>query len=220
MTKYSKYLLIASTLIFGGFSSVTSAQAEVFYWEDAVTHMSLTYPDRWHVRHNQRQDDIYTVAAPGVNNHAQCRLRVRSDHRFAVYPEYLADEVARINYNREFWDDYLGEYENVNVHTVYEDAGLGRGFGSYAEASYTTAQGPKMDKRALMLVALYNNKAYIVECSAQAQNYPKWHSSFLSLIKSVDFRKEIHQAKNGFYRNFYDGELRIRGQRDIDVSVY
>ena len=77
-----------------------------------------------------------------------------------------------------------------------------------------------MDKRAIMLVSLYNNKAYIVECSAETHAYDQWHHSFLSLIKSVDFRKEVNEAKNGYYRNFYGGSLKIRGERDIDISVY
>lgn len=220
MIKHSKFILSLSVLLLGAAAFHAPAKAEIFYWEDAQTHMSFTYPDRWHVRHNQRPDDIYTVGAPGQNNHANCRLRVREDKRFAVFPEYLSSQVARINYNRNFWEEYLGEYDNVEIHTVYPDAGMGRGFGSYAEASYTTALGPKMDKRALMFVSLYNNKAYIVECSAQAQSYHVWHNSFLSLVKSVDFRKEIHQAKNGFYRNYYGESIRIRGPRDIDVSVY
>ncbi len=219
MSFSSKIILSLSVLLLGA-ASAPKASAEIFYWEDADTHMSFTYPDRWLATHNQRDDDIYAVMAPGINNHATCRLRVREDQRFEIYPEYLADEVARINYGQSFWEDYLGEYENVSIERVYSDAGLGRGFGSYASASYTTAQGPRMDKRALMLVSLYNNKAYIVECSAEIHSYHQWHQSFLSVVKSVDFRKEINQAKNGYYRNFYNGSLRIQGARDIDVSVY
>lgn len=196
------------------------AKAEVFSWEDADTHMSFTYPDRWYVFNNQAPDDIYTVVAPGDNDFAQCRLRVREDKRFAIYPDHLAEPVARINYGRSFWEDYLGEYDAAEIHVVRDSTGMGRGFGSSAEASYTTALGPKMDRRALMYVSLYNNKAYIVECSAQAQNYPKWHRSFMSVIKSVDFRPISNQAKNGYYRNFYKPSLRIQGARDIDVSIH
>ena len=216
MSIKSKFILALSLLTLGA----GSASAEVFYWQDADTKMSFTYPDRWHVRHNQRPDDIYSVAAPGENNHAICRLRVREDRRFAIYPEYYSSEIQHIAYSRDFWDSYLGEYDNVTVHRVYDDAGLGRGFASFAEASYTTALGPKMDKRAIMFGALYNKKAYIVECSAERVSYHKWHNSFLSLVKSVDFRKEIHQAKNGFYRNFYGNPIIIKGERDIDISVY
>ncbi|MFP4313944.1 MAG: hypothetical protein ACLFR0_06430 [Alphaproteobacteria bacterium] len=216
MSLKSKLLLSLSLLTLGA----GSAQADVFYWEDAQTHLSFTYPDRWDVRHNQRPDDIYSVAAPGANNHAICRLRVREDNRYAIYPEYMANSIQRVAYSNQFWDEYLAEYNDVHVHRVYDDAGLGRGFASFAEASYTTALGPKMEKRGIMFASLYNNKAYIVECSAEKHAYPKWHNSFLSLVKSVDFRKEINEAKNGYYRNFYGESLVIKGAKDIDVTVY
>ena len=204
MSLKSTFLLTLSVFALG----VTSANAEVFYWKDADTKMSFTYPDRWDVRHNQRPDDIYAVAAPGVNNHAICRLRVRDDN------------IQRIAYSNDFWDSYLGEYNDVTMRRVYDDAGLGRGFASFAEADYTTALGPKMEKRAIMFASLYNNNAYILECSAEKHSYHKWHNSFLSVVKSVNFRKEINEAKNGYYRNFYGGNLIIRGEKDTDVSAY
>lgn len=216
MSLKSTFLLTLSVFALG----VTSANAEVFYWQDADTKMSFTYPDRWDVRHNQRPDDIYAVAVPGANNHAICRLRVREDKRFAVYPEYFANNIQRIAYSNDFWDSYLGEYNDVTMRRVYDDAGLGRGFASFAEADYTTALGPKMEKRAIMFASLYNNNAYILECSAEKHSYHKWHNSFLSVVKSVNFRKEINEAKNGYYRNFYGGNLIIRGEKDTDVSVY
>lgn len=219
-SRKTKLLLSLSAVMLGFAVCAPQAKAEIFYWQDADTKVSFTYPDRWLTTHNQRPDDIYTVMAPGLNNHAACRLRVREDKRFAIYPEYLADSVARLNYSREFWEDYLGEYDNVSIERVYDDAGLGRGFGSFAMADYSTALGAKMDKRALMFVSLYNNKAYIFECSAEVHSYHRWHKSFLSLVKSVNFRKEINEAKNGYYRNFYEGSLRIQGAKEFDVSVY
>jgi hypothetical protein len=197
------------------------AGAEVFFWQDAETKMSFTYPDRWTPGHTQRPDDIFSVMAPGENDHALCRLRVREDKRFVIYPEYLDKHVAKIQYSWAFWNEYLGEYDNVTIESVSDDyTGFGRGFGSYATARYTNALGPKMDKRALMIVSLYNGKAYIIECSAEIQAYPKWHQSFLSVIKSVDFRKEINEAKNGYYRNFYEGGVRVRGDSDFGSETY
>jgi ABC-type long-subunit fatty acid transport system fused permease/ATPase subunit len=145
---------------------------------------------------------------------------VREDRRYAIFPEYFDSNIQRIAYSQNFWEEYLGEYDNVHIHTVYDNAGLGRGFGSFASASYTTALGPKMDKRALMFVSLYNNKAYIIECSAEQSSYHKWHNSFLSVVKSVDFRKEVNEAKNGYYRNFYGNMMSIRGPRKIDIDIY
>jgi hypothetical protein len=214
----SKLLLTTLSILTLGVAG--SASAEVFYWQDADTKMSFTYPDRWDTRHNQRPDDVYTVAAPGKNNHTACRLRVREDKRFAIYPEYMSDHVQRVAYSNQFWDEYLGEYEDVKIHRVYDDSSLGRGFASFAEASYTTALGPKMEKKGLMFASLYNNKAYIVECSSEKHSFHKWHRSFLSIVKSVDFQKEINEAKNGYYRNFYGEQITIRGKRDIDISTF
>lgn len=216
----SRLFLSLSACVLVGLTIAQPVKAEIFFWQDADTNMSFTYPDRWDVRHNQQPDDIYVVAAPGHNNHAQCRLRVREDKRFAIYPEYFDSHIQRVAYSRQFWDEYLGEYENPEIQAFYDNAQLGRGFGSYANATYTTANGPKMDKQALLFVALYNKKAYIVECSAERASYAKWHNSFMSLIKSVDMRKEVNEAKNGYYRNFYKGQLRIQNEKPIDVSIY
>lgn len=220
MTVRSKCLLSCAALLVGALSFSSSAKAEIFYWQDADTKMSFTYPDRWDVRHNHQPDDIYAVAAPGANNHAICRLRVREDSRFAIFPEYFDSNIQRIAYSRQFWEDYLAEYDNPEIQSFYDGAGLGRGFASYANVTYTTASGPKMDKQALMFVSLYNKKAYIIECSAERASYAKWHPSFMSVVKSVNFRKEVNEAKNGYYRNFYNGTLRIQNERPIDVSIY
>ena len=198
----------------------TRVSAEVFYWKDAETNMSLTYPDRWQVRHNQTDDAIMTVYAPGYNDHAKCVFRVRPDQRYAIYPVSLSAPIQRQFYSANFWENYLGEYDDYVIQAVQDDAGLGRGFASFVRSSYTTAYGPKIEKESIAFASLYNNNAYIVECSAEKVGFARWYHSFLSVVKSVDFQKEIHEHTTGYYRDFLSPKLRIQGERKIDVSVY
>ncbi len=211
--------LLATVAILGlGF--VAPAQADYFKWVDEETKVSVTYPDQWVQSHNQYDGDVMTVMGPGENDHALCRINVKEDGRFAIYPERYSRNIQRIAFSRDYWDAHLAQYDNVNVHKFYDNAGLGRGFGSWAMASYTTHYGPKMDKTAIMFVAHYNNKTYMTECSAEKHAYAKWHNSFLSLVKSVDFRAEISEFPNGNYRNYYGETLKIAGPRVMDDTYH
>lgn len=215
--KTKRFLIIATLLT--GFMPATS-HADFFVWEDAKHHLSVSFPDQWVKRNNKYPGDILTITGPGENDHAQCRLNVQEDGRFAIYPQRYSDNIQRIAFSKEFWQDQLARYDNANIHKFHDNAGLGRGFGSWAMASYTTATGPAMDKTAIMFMSHYNNKTYVVECSAEKHSYRHWHNSFLNIVKSVDFRKEIHELPTGNYRNFLGESVMIRGPRDIDVSYY
>jgi hypothetical protein len=210
-------LVIATAFFVTG---ISAAQAEVFYYQDPVTKVSVTVPDTWRRTNDQKADDVLTFLAPG-NDYAACRVRARADRRTLIYPNRYAGEVQRMNYSRAFWEDYLGEYDDVVLHSVTDNAGLGRGFASYAEASYTTAVGPKVEKRAVVYAALYNDTAYILECSSAVGTFSRWQHHFGSVLKSVDFRKIVHELPTGHYRNFLrDAPIRINGPRLEDVSYY
>lgn len=194
------------------------ASADVFFWRDAGTNLSVTYVDTWRQINNQKPDDIFTVAAPGDNEFATCRVRVREDRRFVIYPRRDAAAIQRQNYSREFWDGYVGEFAGATINGVWDNAGLGDGFASFADVSFIPAVGPKAQMRGLMFATVYNGKAYIAECSSEASVYGDWYKPFLSFVKSVDFRNEYHIHGNGWYRDFtQDGPLRIRGRKDIDL---
>jgi hypothetical protein len=213
------FLSLAVAASFSVFS--LPASADIFVWQDPEIKLSITYPDRWERVLSRQPDELFTVAAPGKNDHAICRLRTRSDHRFAIYPPHLSRNVQHLGVSYDFWESYVGEYDNAVLHKVSDNVALGRGFGSYADASYFTATGPKMQKRGLMFASLYNNTLYVLDCSAEASAYHKWHDSFLSVAKSVDFRKEIHELPNGDYRTFWkDPKLKIHGLRDVDAVYY
>ncbi len=219
MSKILKSFLIAITF----FSvSTSSAFAEVFYVENDKGRFSMSFPDSWALGHNQKSDDMLTVWAPGTYDHASCKMRVREDRRFVVYPVRYSGEIQRSAYSKDFWFDYLNEYTDPYVAYVTDVGGLGRGFASYAEAFYTTAVGPKVVKQAIMFVSQYHDKTYILECSAEIAAYPKWHKAFLSVAKSIDFKKSISDMKTGHYtRDFLgDGQLIIYGERPFDDTYH
>jgi hypothetical protein len=215
--RYSiKTFLIAVSLVFTGASA---AQAEVFYWQDAHTKMSVTVPDTWRLTSNQLPDDQMTVLAPGNGEYAACRLRAREDRRFLVYPQRYSGAVQRKNFSKDFWSQYVAEFPAGELNSVTDNAGLGRGFASWADISFI-ADG-NVQKRGLAFVSLYNDTAYIMECSAEASVYDQWHNAFLNVAKSVDFRKVIHEFPAGNYRDFLgDGAIEIRGERPIDTRFY
>ena len=198
-----------------------SAKADIFEFHDPQGRFQVTFPDRWRATSNQKADDVLVVKAPGEHEYVECRVRVRPDNRYAVYPANYAPNIQHVAYSREFWENYLGDYNDVHVDAFHDDAGMGRGFASWADVSFTTAQGPLMEKRGIMFVSLYENNAFIIDCSAQKAAYEKWRPSFLSFIKSIEFTPITTPFRSGYYRNFMgDQPLQIRGASEHDVDIY
>ncbi len=201
--------------------AIPQAKADIFVWRDPDSKLTLSYPDTWRQVHNQKPDDVVTIAAPGDNDFATCRVRVSEDRRFVIYPRHFAGELQRVNYSRDFWENYVGEFSGAEINGVWDNAGLGDGFASFADVSFVSSTGPKMQKRGLMFATVYNDKAYIAECSSETGSYANWYKPFLSFVKSVDFRDEYVANPNGEYRDFYsDKPLRIRGRKDTDLYTY
>ena len=50
----------------------SSVFAEVYFWQDPVSKMSLTVPDTWRMSHDQKPDDVVTFLAPGAVYQACC----------------------------------------------------------------------------------------------------------------------------------------------------
>lgn len=212
-------LLSLTALILG--AGLSTARAEVFVYGDTQERFTVTFPDTWMMVHNQQPDDRITIVAPGDGHFAQCRVRTRDDSRFLVYPPRLAGNVQRVAYSKDFWFDYVNEYDEPYVASVTDVAGLGRGFASYAEIEFDTVVGPRAHKRGIAFVSLYHDKVYIVDCSAEASVYEQWREPFLSVIKSVDFNKVIHELPTGNYRDFLaDQPLQINGRRPVDVTFH
>ena len=198
------------------------ARADYFVWRDHLTGLSLSFPDSWLVVANKEPDDLVTVMAPGGRGNAVCRVRAREDRRYLIYPPRFSAAIQKIDYGAAFWETYLGEYEDARLESVKDESGLGRGFASTAVADYRSAvPGPYMSRKGLMFASLYNGRAYITECSSHRDAFSRWKDDFLSIAKSVDFRKAHHEVLTGDYRNFMkDPFLPFAGVDGHSVSLY
>lgn len=185
-------------------SGPRAAFADVFVWQDAETGLSLSFPDTWSVANTADSDDIIRIIAPSRDNEAECRVRVRTDRRFVIYPPRYDASVQKVAYDRAFWVDFLDqEYTEPTIETFNGSGGLGRGYGSSVLASFIVS-GPESDsaKRGVAFAALYRDRAYIAECSALRGAYDKWNPIFRDIVKSIDFHKQSHELPTGHYRNF------------------
>lgn len=201
----------------------TVAQADIFVWHNQDADVSMTYPDRWGVLNNQAYDEVLRIAAPTVSERfeeAQCRMRVRKDERFKMHPISHSDELQRQYYSGEFWEDYTNEFKYGQINHVQNNAGLGRGFASFADITFESFEHPRMMRRGIAFVSLYENQVHIIECSVEQKAYSIWYPSFMDIIKSVDFDGNDAVYRNGYYRNFYEGATVIKGRRPMDSYVF
>ncbi len=202
--------------------TVSVAKADYFVWEDTKTGMTLSFPDTWEVENGQDPDDLVTLAAPSGRANAYCRIRSHEDKRYAIFPPRFGSDVQKIEYSVGFWDQYLREYKQPELQTYRDSTGMGRGWASYAEASYTSfVPYPEMDRRAVLFASLYNNRVYILDCSCHKDAFEQWKGPFLSIAKSIDFKKANHELLTGHYRNFMnDGRLIMQGPEGNYTTSY
>lgn len=199
-------------VVFAFLIAVPQAYADYNVWRDVHSGMSFSFPDTWDIVSNADDNDVVTVMPPSGRAQATCRVRNDKDKRYLIYPPRHSAAIQKLDFSADFWDRYLAEFTNPNVVHVYDGAGLGRGFASYAEADYTSAvEGPEMKRRAIMFVSLYNGDLFVLECSSHQDAYEEWRDAFLSIAKSVDFKKAHEQMIGGHYRNF-------RNDRDVEFS--
>ena len=194
----------------------SAATAEVSLWRDPETKLTVTYPDRWYDINNMYPNDVLTVRAPsreiGKHDFAECKINAQYDGRFKMYPVQYSAPIQRLYVAEDYWGQYHARYDDVVIHKGTSNNGLGDGFASMAQASYTTPGGEKMRKRSIGFASLYRNVLYTVECSALESAYHDWHNSFLSFIKSVDFDNPSNFSLSGNYRNFItDKTLKVHG---------
>lgn len=206
----SRFILMV-VLAFGILT--TPAFADVFVWKDADSGLSLSFPDRWAKVSNRNVADVLTVQAPGANDYASCRVQIRDDKRFAVYPRRYDAAVQKLNFSAGFWDEYLGLYEGARIHEVRDGQGLGHGIGSRVDMTFITPGQPHILKQGFALAALNGDQVFVFECSAEFDAYHKWYPVFQSVLKSV--QKDQFRAfdPHGFYRSFLkDPVLRIHNR--------
>lgn len=185
------------------------ARADYFVWKDGKTGLSLTFPDTWKVQSSVNPDTIMTVMGPSDTAQPTCRVDVREDRRYTIFPADHGDAVQKVAVSRPFWEAYLGQYDGYDIGKMQDGAGLGRWFASFALASYQKHFGTVMQaRRAIMFASLYGPKLYVVECSSLAHGYGRWEADFKGIIKSVDFQKAFHELPTGEYANFlHDAEM-------------
>jgi hypothetical protein len=181
------------------------AKADYFVWSDEKTGLSITFPDTWKMQSNVNPDTIMTIAGPSENGQPVCRVDVRADRRYTIYPARYGEAVQKVAVSRPFWEKYLTQYDKHTLGNVHDGAGLGRWFASFALASYSKHFGEVMQSRkAIMFASLYRDNLYIVECSSLAHEYDRWELDFRGIIKSVDFKKAYFELPTGEYANFLD----------------
>lgn len=224
MTLFKSRFYTLALFVLAAFALVPSvAQADIFVWQNQGVDVSMTYPDRWGVLNNHAYDEVLRIAAPvghGRVEEPQCRVRVRKDERFKMHPVSHSDELQRQYYGGEFWEDYMNEFETGQINHVQNNAGLGRGYASFADITFQSFEHPRMTRRGVAFVSLYENQVHIVECSAEQSAYSIWYPSFMDIIKSVDFDGNDAVYRNGYYRNFYKGATVIQGRRPMDAYVF
>lgn len=199
----------------------TRAHAEIFYVESEEGGFSVTFPDTWKVISNQKPDDKITIAGPGTYEFSTCRVRVRQDRRFVIFPSQFDDEIQRLAFSRKFWDDYVGEYDNVNINAFKDNSGLGQGYASMAEVTFDTAEGAIVKKRGLMFASLYHDHLFIVDCSAEESVYDKWRPAFLGIVKSINYEPLRDRYMHGHYRQRDEkDDLVIEGPTELDVYKF
>lgn len=222
MRKFYKSCL-AMTLAAGlGSASASIAHAEYYLWQDQGTGLTISFPDTWKEVSSNEPDDVLTIMPPSGRAHAACRVRVREDGRSLIYPPRLSDAIQKTDYSLPFWEKYLKEYNDAKIVNFRDGAGLGRGFASYATAEYDSAvQGPYMHRKALMFASLYDDKAYVLECSSHRDAFNDWKGLFLSIAGSMDFRKIDNELITGNYRNFLaDPKIEFEGVEGNETTYY
>jgi hypothetical protein len=203
-------------------TTCSSARADYFVWQDPKSGLSLSFPDTWQLVSSADPDDIVTIAAPSGRAHASCRVRVNDDRRFVIYPNEYRSAVQKVDFSTAFWTKYLNEYNQPVLYEVHDGMGLGTyGIASYAVAGFNSAvQGPYMSRMALLAVSNYYDKNYVLECSAHRDAYPKWKDMFMSVAKSIEFRKQYNEATTGNYRNFLgDSHVILKGDKKGNYAV-
>lgn len=200
-----KHVLYAITVICAGLCLMAQNQAHANFnvWQDDVTGLVLSYPDTWRTGLNQQPDDIFTIHGPSADGMPSCRVRVRDDKRFQIYPPELSPSVQRVGYSAEFWGDYLTEFADPVVYQMRDYVGFGKGVGSQAVASFRSSiPGKDMRRKAMIFAANYYDRLYLFECTVAYHAYDFWRPRFLSIAKTIDFRKTHHELYTGEYHDF------------------
>ena len=181
-----------------------AAYADYYVWKDAETGISASFPDTWKMDLNQLPDTVLTIVGPDHETVPVCRLRVRRDGRFKLYPVQFESDVQKVAYSREFWENYLLEqYNDVKMTGSYDQSGLGRSFASHTLFNFigepVTAE---QFRQGVGFASHYYDRVFIAECTANHPGYTEWVPHFMNFFKSIDYKKVYNEYLPGHYREF------------------
>lgn len=209
-----RFLLAATVFLVLSGGVCAPARADYFVWEDPGSGLTLSFPDTWKRVSSSDPDDVLTIMAPSGRAHAACRVRVDADRRFVIYPQQYRPAIQKTGFGKAYWEHYLAQFDDPQIYETADGAGLGRSVAGWALAGFKSAvQGPYMDRTALMIASIYNDRVYVLECSSHRDAFEEWKEAFESIAGSIDFRKTYHENVTGDYRDFLkDAEpLRLKG---------
>ena len=215
-----RIFLFSFLIVLCALGKVPEARADFIVWQDAKTGLVLSFPDTWKVVNNLQPNDLVTVDAPSGDGYASCRVRKDDAMRLANYPARLSSPIQKLQFSTRFWQEYLVRYENPQIEEIRDYAGLGRGVAGFTVASFARpVPGDNQRRRAMIFVTHYYDTIYMLECSAVDHAFDAWRLPFLSVAKSIDFKKTYHELYTGDYRDFLNDNRYINNGYDAQGHI-
>lgn len=216
--------ILFSFFLIGLIGSFQTARAEVLVWNDPQFGISVTFPDTWAQGLAHRDYERLKVIAPSGNDKVKCSLSAKKDQRYLIYPQSFMQEIINKERGKDFWLGHLSDYENIDIHRIMEDKGLGDGDATYATADYIKHDGVSpVQTRAFMFAGLYYDIAVIYHCEAPVQMYAQWQPEFAKIMSTIDYKKMYNEHITGHYRDDFLHEppyLMIGVPKDHSTSLY
>lgn len=210
----SRPLRLALSFIAGCLSFAPFAQAEQFVWSDKNQEFTINVPDDWARTSARFSDEVIAFQAPGQENFASCRVRVREDHRYDIYPPKYDAAIAQKVVGDQFWADYMGIYSGYRLNRFTPYAGLGEATASKVDVTFIDENGYKVLKRGMALAGLHQGQVYVFECASDYQVYHRFAPIFSNILASFQHRWRDLTHVGGDYRPFLNDRTWVIHHKD------
>lgn len=183
--------------------------ADVTVWKDPDYGVLVSFPDGWMKQSLQKDEYILHLVAPAAQDKAHCIITAEKDPRFLIFPPQYMEEIVTRELGEQFWRDYLANYPRVQLKTLAQDGGLGKGFATFVDYTYETEFGPKdiRPMRGVAYATIYHDLKVSATCAADFRFYGNWYPIFAGIIQSIDFDSSFHGRSWGDYRNFFNEKI-------------